>query len=202
MTMSDVLKTTSIEPSTLEDLKSIVALHLACMETLLTDLGKNFVNKYYSESLTSQSVIALSAHTGEYISGWAFGSPNPAALTKKLMNDPIWFIWQLVVVTISNPKALMSLVNNLLHPGDNDIPPGTIELTYIGVAKDHSRRGIGKLLLHSFCNSARQRGYTKVILSVEKDNKPAFALYSAEGFSVISEFSEGHFMRYRMVREL
>ena len=73
-----------------------------------------------------------------------------------------------------------------------------IELTYIGVAPDQRGKGLGRDLLNAFIEASRVAGYRSVILSVEKENESAIALYEKAGFKVIRTFSEGRYKRHRM----
>jgi ribosomal protein S18 acetylase RimI-like enzyme len=57
---------------------------------------------------------------------------------------------------------------------------------------------LGKGLLNTFIETSREAGYRSVVLSVEKDNEPAIALYQKAGFKIIKTFSEGHYERHRM----
>jgi len=45
---------------------------------------------------------------------------------------------------------------------------------------------------------SRETRYRSVVLSVEKDNEPAIALYQKAGFKITKTFSEGRYERHRM----
>jgi len=55
----------------------------------------------------------------------------------------------------------------------------------IAVRRDHQRRGIGRLLLESLLEHARNHGAHSVLLEVAADNKPAQNLYDTYGFAVV-----------------
>jgi ribosomal protein S18 acetylase RimI-like enzyme len=75
---------------------------------------------------------------------------------------------------------------------------GAIELTFIGVAVDKRNQGLGRELLNAFMETSRSLGYHSIILSVEREDAPAIALYEKAGFKIIQSFSEGRYKRYRM----
>jgi ribosomal protein S18 acetylase RimI-like enzyme len=79
-----------------------------------------------------------------------------------------------------------------------EMKSNAIELTYIGVAPDQRGRGLGKDLLNVFIESSRVAGYRSVVLSVEKENESAIALYKKTGFKITKTFSEGRYERHRM----
>ena len=75
----------------------------------------------------------------------------------------------------SKPMAIMLL--NLV-PRQN-----AIELVYLGVCPHWRGQGIGrKLLLHGI-GLARRYGISKMILAVDRDNKPALRLYESLEFA-------------------
>ncbi len=65
---------------------------------------------------------------------------------------------------------------------------------YIAVAKDHRKKGIGKLLLEDSLRLFKASGIDEVFASVEEDNKPSEGLFASEGFTQTSfgEVSKKH----------
>lgn len=57
------------------------------------------------------------------------------------------------------------------------------ELLLLGVAPEHRRRGVGRLLLDQFVEAARAAGATRVHLEVRQSN-PAVRMYRTAGFKV------------------
>lgn len=68
-------------------------------------------------------------------------------------------------------------------PGSGFVAPGVPELT-LGVVGIWRGEGIGRELLHGALDSARQHGYRRVSLNVDRDNF-ASKLYLAEGFLTV-----------------
>jgi ribosomal protein S18 acetylase RimI-like enzyme len=102
-------------------------------------------------------------------------------------------------LAFTRPGILIQLVQSVLTASPaNNLRPGQIELTYIGVAPEARGQGLGKTILAAFVESARAAGYTSVALSVETDNPAALALYTKFGFTITQTFREGHYHRHRM----
>lgn len=192
-------------------LPALADLHAATMPTLLTELGRDFLLRYYHLAQTDPSVIALCALETSQTSpqapitnsqspiAYALGSPDPAALNARLRQPLTWFALQMLKLAFSHPGALLQLAQSVLTASEaNSLKPGQIELTYIGVAPEARGQGLGKTILAAFVESARAAGYTSVALSVETDNPAALALYTNFGFTITQTFSEGRYHRHRM----
>jgi ribosomal protein S18 acetylase RimI-like enzyme len=181
-------------------LARLAALHRSVMHGLLSDLGQTMVLRYYEIARAEPSMVGL-CHmqaSGE-IDGWAMGSPTPGALNARLHLDKAWFGGQMIRLVFKHPAVLVELMGSLVSASDaNQLRPGQIELTYIGVAQHAQRRGLGKALLDAFCQAANQVGYNSIALSVETDNPAAIGLYTHYGFRITRTFREGQFERHRM----
>lgn len=195
-------------------LPALAALHQATMPTLLSDLGDNFVLRYYQIAQKAPTVIAICAlddhpeplstsHVSRVTLGYALGSPDPAALNAQLRQPLTWIAAQMLKLAFSRPGVLLQLAQSVLTASEaNSLKPGQIELTYIGVAPEARGQGLGKTILAAFVKSARVAGYTSVALSVETDNPAAIALYTKFGFTITQTFREGRYHRYRMQFDL
>ena len=191
-------------------LPALADLHCATMPTLLTDLGKPFVLRYYHLAQADPSVVALCALksistspelqiTNYELLAYCLGSPNPSALNAQLRSPLPWFAGRMLKIAFTRPGVLFQLAQSILSASAaNTLQPGQIELTYIGVAPQARGQGIGKTLLAAFVESARSAGYASVALSVETDNPAALALYTKFGFTITQTFTEGRYHRHRM----
>jgi ribosomal protein S18 acetylase RimI-like enzyme len=181
-------------------IKSLAALHQSVMHTLLSDLGMSMVLRYYQVALNDSSVIGICAisPSGEML-GWALGSPHPEKINSRLRTPLAWFLSQMLRLALTRPLILWQLIFSVLRSSSQtDIASGAIELTFIGVAVDKRNQGLGRELLNAFMETSRSLGYHSVILSVEREDVPAIALYEKAGFKMIQSFSEGRYERYRM----
>ncbi len=182
-------------------LAGLATLHYVVMPTLLTDLGFPVVQRYYKNALHDPEVIGFVAQSsdGQSLLGWVFGSPHPTELTAKLRTSPVWFGAQMLRVALTRPRTLLLLLKTIASPSsENRLESGEIELTYIGVAPDARGQGLGLALMREFITAARQQGYKRVSLSVERDNEAAIRMYQKTGFEITKTFREGRFERYRM----
>lgn len=219
--MTEIIPISHLHPA---NLPALADLHAATMPTLLTDLGREVVLRYYQLAQTDPSIIALCAlqepksnteyrssniespfanyqslNTEHCILAYCIGSPNPSALNAQLRTPLPWFAGQLLKLSFTRPGVLVQLAQSVLTASSaNDLRPGQIELTYIGVAPAARGQGLGKTILAAFVESARAAGYTSVALSVETDNPAAIALYTKFGFTISQTFREGRYHRHRM----
>jgi ribosomal protein S18 acetylase RimI-like enzyme len=183
------------------DIRQLAVLHQSVMHTLLSDLGLPIVWRYYQIAHTDPETVGCCAVSGKIL-GWAIGSPHPDRITSRLRTPIPWFGLQLLRITWTRPIALWQLISSVLSSGQPEMKPGAIELTYIAVAADQRGRGLGNQLLNAFLEASRSRGYRSVVLSVEKENDSAIALYEKAGFKIVRTFSEGRYQRHRMELKL
>ena len=71
----------------------------------------------------------------------------------------------------------------LSHPRDDDLPPGTVELTSLYLKREEIRKGYGAWVLRRLFTSLKMAGYDRMSLWVLKDNHSAIAFYRHFGFS-------------------
>jgi ribosomal protein S18 acetylase RimI-like enzyme len=182
------------------DLEHLAVLHHSVMHTLLSDLGLPIVWRYYQIAQQDNRTIGLCAisDSGEIL-GWVMGSPHPDRITSQLRSPLAWFLLQMVRVTFTRPAVLWQLISSVLSTSNQALPKSdSIELTYIGVSSRQRGKGLGRKVLNAFIEASRANGYHSIVLSVEKENSPAIALYEKAGFSPIQSFSEGRYQRHRM----
>jgi ribosomal protein S18 acetylase RimI-like enzyme len=195
-------KTLATPLSTLDQpaLTRLARLHCAVMHTLLAELGEPIVLRYYQVAQRDPSVLGLCIISPlDQPVAWAIGSPDPGALNARLRQPLPWFAGQILRLALTRPGALLELARSVLSANPaNQLQPGQIELTYIGVAASAQGQGLGKSILAAFLQAARQAGHSAVALSVETDNPAALALYTRAGFRLTQTFSEGRFKRQRM----
>lgn len=173
--------------------EALARLHFQVMDGLLTDFGLPLVRRYYQAASLQPEVIGLAAFdSAGSLLGWALGSPNPGRLNASLSR-------LLLGKALLRPALLLQMVSSawfaLFNPWQ--LPPGSVELTYLGVAPSARGKGLGKALLGEFLAAA----HCPVWLSVETDNLPALSLYQQLGFELRHTFWEGSYHRHRMERK-
>ncbi len=182
-----------------EGVRRLAELHRSVMHTLLSDLGLPLVLRYYQAARAEPSVIGICAvsNTGDML-GWAMGSPYPDMINSRLRRPLTWFAFQMIRLGFTHPLVLWQLITSVLSSSAQSVSRGSIELTYIGVAPSQRGKGLGSKLLDVFLEASRMAAHRTVLLSVEKENAPAIALYKKTGFKIIKTFSEGRYQRHRM----
>lgn len=177
----------------------LARLHHAVMHSLLSELGLPFLERYYQATQKDITVIGFCAtsENGTPL-GWVTGSPKPDQLNGQLREPLIWFVSQMMQLLFTRPQVLWQLAYSVVSSNQPEMSADSIELTYIGVAKEQAGIGLGTKLINYFIESSRKAEYHSVVLSVEVENEPAIALYKKAGFEVIQTFSEGRFQRHRM----
>lgn len=183
-----------------DQLKQLAELHNSVMHTLLADLGLPIVLRYYQTARSDNSVVGICAlDPSKKLIGWAMGSPHPDRINSALRSPLLWFAFQMLRVMFTHPFVFWQLISSILSSStETEMKIDAIELTYIGAAADQRGKGLGKDLLNAFIEMSRETGYRSVVLSVEKDNGPALALYQKAGFKITKTFSEGRYERHRM----
>ena len=183
-----------------DHLRQLAKLHHSVMHTLLADLGLPMVLRYYQIGRSDNSVVGIGTlDRSKKIIGWAIGSPHPDRINSALRSPLLWFAFQMLRVMFTRPLILLQLISSVLSSSaETEMKSDAIELTYIGAAADQRGKGLGKDLLNVFIEMSREAGYRSVVLSVEKDNEAAIALYQNAGFKITRTFSEGRYERHRM----
>lgn len=190
----------SIRSLSLQELSALANLHSAVMQTLLADLGKAIVLRYYQIAQDDPRVIGWCAFDeSDRLIGWVIGSPDPSALNAGVRRNGLWFSGQMIKLLITRPFVFAQLLRSVFSPAqENDLMQGAIELTYIGVDPSSRGHGIARALIRAFVDAAAQAGYDRIVLSVETDNASAITLYERSGFQITRTFYEGSYHRHRM----
>jgi ribosomal protein S18 acetylase RimI-like enzyme len=181
----------------------LAQLHHAVVHSLLTELGLPFLERYYRFAQDDISVLGFCAISENRIPlGWVMGSPKPEQLNGRLRESLPWFIAQMFRLLFTRPLVLWQLALSVVSSNQPDMSVASIELTYIGVAKEKMGIGLGTKLIHYFIEASRKAEYYSIVLSVEVENEPAIALYKKAGFEISKTFSEGRYQRHRMEKRI
>ena len=82
---------------------------------------------------------------------------------------------------------------------------GTAKLHKVYLLKDFHRQGIGQKMLEYVCRRCRERGFSSVLLAVNKQNLPAQKAYLRHGFimekAVKCDIGHGFFMDDYLMRK-
>jgi RimJ/RimL family protein N-acetyltransferase len=167
---------------------------------LLAHLGFPFVLRYFEGVAREEHVIGFYAlsDAGDLI-GYTVGSPEPAALTRKLTRETGWFIRQVARVLFTRPRVFLQLiVSSLSIRGQMENEADAIESVYLTVDPAMRGKGIGRALQQLLIKAARDAGYKRILGSIEVQNEASLAVTTSNGFKVTSTFREGFYKRYRV----
>lgn len=183
-----------------DHLKQLAQLHHSVMHTLLADLGLPIILRYYQIAHSDNSVVGIGAlDPSRKLIGWALGSPHPDRINSALRSPLLWFAFQMLRVLFTHPFVFWQLISSVLSSSaETEMKSDAIELTYIGVIADQRGKGLGRDLLNAFIDASRRKSFHSVVLSVERENGSAIALYKKAGFKITKTFSEGRYERHRM----
>lgn len=114
-----------------------------------------------------------------YIEG--FGKTDDNCLVAEVDGRPVGAVWTRI---LSGPVK-----------GFGSIDGSTPELA-ISLCEQYRGSGIGTALMKRMLQLLREKGYTQVSLSVQKDNR-AVSLYQKVGFEPFAELEEEYLMLYK-----
>ena len=104
-----------------------------------------------------------------------FDDPIIMSSAQEFLNNPRH---RLVVALDDNIVVGFVSAVIYVHP---DKPSPELWINEIGVAPTHQRRGIGKRLLQSMLEAAKQSGCTEVWVLTDRENIAAMAMYKSVG---------------------
>ena len=172
--------------------KELVKIHLESFKDFfLTSLGERFLNTYYKSCLKSEESIAICAiDENENIIGFSVGCLRSKGFHKRLIRQDLTaFALQVIIILLSNPKAIVRLVNNLEKNSDKNDDGDYAELLSIGVLPNYNGQGVGKELVKRFEEEAIEKGFAEMALTTDfNDNNKVLQFYKSTGYSVYYEF--------------
>jgi ribosomal protein S18 acetylase RimI-like enzyme len=104
-----------------------------------------------------------------------FDDPIVKSSAEEFLNDARH---RLVVALEGNLVVGFASAVVYLHP---DKPAPELWINEIGVAPTHQRQGIGKLLLQSLLDNAKESGCIEAWVLTERENSAAMAMYRSAG---------------------
>ncbi|OGG21945.1 hypothetical protein A3D03_03025 [Candidatus Gottesmanbacteria bacterium RIFCSPHIGHO2_02_FULL_40_13] len=168
------------------DIDQVVNIHLGQLSGFLSQLGKNFLTKYYQTSLSTLEMFTKVEVNNEQILGFATGTVRLKGLIFKIISqDIIGFIFLFMNIFFTHPFLLLGTVKSLAYPGfSQDVP----ELLTIAVQKKYQKRGIGKKLFQAIKKEFHQRGIGRFQVSMYK-RLPAAKFYEKMGCRLFKTFT-------------
>lgn len=181
-----------IRAATNRDLLGVVETHLAAFPGFyLTDMGRQFLTKYYALVLDTPKGILWVAEEDARIIGFVSGFYEPARFYSDLKRRKFGFLGAALPALARKPWRVVRLVANFRRTRlmSREDRPGIAELSSIGVHPETRRRSVGRELVAAFNGAARKIGATAVSLTTDTfQNDQVNEFYKKFGFRLIKRF--------------
>lgn len=175
-------------------LSAVAKLHSeAFHDSLHIRLGPTYVRRMLEWFMESKDRIALAAYEDQgFVVGYALGAPTAQlhGMNRRLLpfaaQGVILRPWSLLnaefrAVCVRRMQSLCLGVRD--EPTVLELPPATISLVGIGVAKAAQGRGVGRDLVQAFIAAAAGLGAPLLELTVRRENAAAIRLYENSGWT-------------------
>ncbi|MBI3955546.1 GNAT family N-acetyltransferase [Candidatus Gottesmanbacteria bacterium] len=179
---------------TLKDIPQVVKIHREELRGFLSQMGKDFLKKFYEVSLGIPEMFTLVEKQDEQIQGFATGAVRLKSLTIRILfKDVLGFVRIFMNILFTHPILLLGSVKTLTYPGfSQDVP----ELLTIAVQKNFQNRGTGKKLFQAIKNKFQKRSVKYFQVSMYA-KLPAGKFYEKMGCRLIKNFAfRGQNMSY------
>ncbi len=179
---------------------AVAKLHESAMRLLLSEMGSEFVVRYFQAAAKDPSVIGFCALVdAKDVIGYVVGTPRPDLLNAQLTKPWTWFAGQCLRLLVTRPKVLwQALASSISQPAQIAIDGNTIELVYVAVDPRGRGHGVGRALMQAFQDASRRAGYQRVVASQELDNEASIRLFASMGYQVKQKLREGRYERQRV----
>lgn len=176
-------------------LKIIVAIHMSTFKGFfLESLGSRFLRELYRGYIEDPYGICLVAINGTKVVGFVAGTTHPDDFFRRLLRNR-WYAFALAgasSLTRHPIRVGRKYLSAIHYRGEKpqDIPRAAL-LSSIGVAPGWTGKGVGRMLLSSFCENARTAGAPIVYLTTDRDGNDAVnQFYCMNGFRLYSTFQK------------
>ena len=173
------------------DIEAVVDIHLRTFPGFfLSFLGHDFVVLFYRSIRAAPQGVVLVAAGVEGIQGFAAGVTSQESFYERLVKKHWWrFALSALGAAIRRPSVIPRLFRALRRPSETGQAAAAAALLSIGVSPEAEGKGIGSLIIESFCRELVTRGVTEVCLTTDRDdNARANRFYERHGFHVSNSF--------------
>lgn len=170
---------------TQSDVNEAAIIHKKELPGFLSELGSNFLKKFYIASISVPEVFTFIYKDKGIIKGLVTGTESSYGLNKKIIyQDIIGFGYEFISYFATHPKALVKMVNTTKYPGFQERFP---ELLSIAVSRNYQREGIGKMLFAALAREFKKRGIKQFKISAY-DRLPSNGFYKKIGCRLDNSF--------------
>ncbi len=174
-----------IRKLTFEDIDQVALIHQRELTGFLSEIGVDFLRKFYQASLSNEEMFTLVEEKREEIRGFVCATINTANLYKKILRKDLFgFTIFFIKLLLTSPSKIIKIVKMLNYPGFSSSDP---ELLAIAVAKNFQKQGIGKKLFKATIKEFQKKRVKSFKVSVY-DRLPANGFYLKMGCRKIISF--------------
>jgi ribosomal protein S18 acetylase RimI-like enzyme len=181
-----------VRTATADDLQGIVDIHQkAFSHFFLTQMGGEFLRKYYGLVLDYHAGIVLVSEGQDVLDGFACGFVNPAEFYRSMWRSRRSFTLPVLGALVRRPSLAAKVLSGVhrIQTPESEWPAGSCELSSIAVAPETSGTGLGKVLMRAFLEQARSMDAQCVYLTTDADGNDAVnAFYRDVGFRPTRRF--------------
>ena len=199
----------TVRRATASDLNHIVAIHQKAFgKFFLTQLGSDFLQKYYSLVLNYHSGIMLVGEGRQSaVDGFACGFVDPPGFYQMMWSTSLKFMLPVLAGVVRQPSLITKVIYGArrIHSLATEWPERSCELSSIAVAPETSGNGLGKTLIMAFLKRAHLMDAHCVYLTTDADGNDAVnAFYRNAGFQHTRRFlqHEGRWMNEYVINGL
>jgi ribosomal protein S18 acetylase RimI-like enzyme len=185
----------TIRRATPNDLSAVVTIHQSVFRHFfLTQLGANFLRRYYDLVLTYDLGILLVYEAEGSLRGFVCGFVDPPEFYQRMWSARLSLAIPVLSALVRHPALIGRVISGVrrVHSTASEWPPRSCELSSIAVAPASAGNGVGKALAESFLNEAKSLEARCVYLTTDADgNDAANAFYCNVGFERTRRFRQG-----------
>ncbi len=174
-----------IQALTPKTINRVAEIHYHELPGFLSEIGEEFLRKFYKISLKIPEMFTIIAIRDEEILGFSSASVSTEGFNKKiLLKAPFSFGWLMLKRFIVKPSLFIKAIRVFFYPGFTHDNP---ELFSIATDKNYRRTGIGKMLFDGTINEFKKREVNKFLIGVY-EKLPANNFYKKIGCSLYDSF--------------
>ncbi len=153
-----------------KDIAQVVEVHLDAFKGFfLTELGKDFLEVYYSSLINSKSGLLIGAFSKDTLVGFCADCENSKGFNSSLIRKNLLkYSGVGLKLLFTRPKALLRLYKNLTKNGSDADDGCYAEVLSIAVRADIQSSGIGRLLLEYLENQLKSKSIERLSLTTDK----------------------------------
>jgi ribosomal protein S18 acetylase RimI-like enzyme len=180
-----------IATATVNDCASLASVHAVAFNGFfLTRMGPRFLKVLYAGFCELDGGVCLVARDNRRVIGFLAGTTRPVGFFRELLLKRWWrFAWAAVSGILRNPREVTKRCSSaVLYRGDrpSNIAGQPALLSSLAVLPECGGRGVGKMLVESFCAQARDGGCDSVyLLTDHSENESVNQFYKRCGFELL-----------------